>query len=125
MSMAGRCMAASTASGMVVGPGMERNSRPLATVMLVGSPSKRMSVDPEHRVNGRPASSGANSSWSCALSVRPHTERNARSGVALGEEELADHERAYRVRVSAGRAEDAAPQDRDISRTGLVGRADP
>src|SRR6185436_99275 len=33
MSMAGRCMAASTASGMFVGPGMARNSRPLATVI--------------------------------------------------------------------------------------------
>src|SRR5215510_6605410 len=33
MSMAGRCIAASTASGMFVGPGMLRNSRPLETVM--------------------------------------------------------------------------------------------
>src|SRR6187431_344633 len=31
MSTAGRCMAASTASGMTVGPGMARNSRPAAT----------------------------------------------------------------------------------------------
>src|SRR5215470_12536870 len=33
MSMAGRCIAASTASGMFVGPGMLRNWRPLETVM--------------------------------------------------------------------------------------------
>src|SRR5256712_4940961 len=33
MSMAGRCIAASTASGMFVGPGILRNSRPLETVM--------------------------------------------------------------------------------------------
>src|SRR3989475_90651 len=31
--MAGRCIAASTASGMFVGPGILRNSRPLETVM--------------------------------------------------------------------------------------------
>src|SRR5215203_4416151 len=31
MSTAGFCMAASTASGMTVGPGMERNSRPAET----------------------------------------------------------------------------------------------
>src|SRR5215470_11917859 len=34
MSMAGRCMALRTSSGMVVGPGMLRNSRPLRTAML-------------------------------------------------------------------------------------------
>src|SRR6188474_2336661 len=33
MSMAGRCIAASTASGTFVGPGILRNSRPLATLM--------------------------------------------------------------------------------------------
>src|SRR5262245_5961037 len=38
MSMAGRCMAASTASGTLVGPGMFRNSRPLATLMDAWSP---------------------------------------------------------------------------------------
>src|SRR5438105_3325562 len=37
MSMAGRCIAASTASGMFVGPGMLRNSRPLETVMVIDS----------------------------------------------------------------------------------------
>src|SRR5262249_34585242 len=35
MSMAGRCIAASTASGMFVGPGMLRSSRPRLTVMVV------------------------------------------------------------------------------------------
>src|ERR1043166_1714252 len=35
MSMAGRCIAASTASGMFVGPGMLRISRPPLTVMVV------------------------------------------------------------------------------------------
>src|SRR5215469_6372867 len=34
MSSAGRCIACSTASGIVVGPGMARNSRPARTVML-------------------------------------------------------------------------------------------
>src|SRR4029453_1985057 len=34
MSVAGRCMAARTASGTLVGPGILRNSRPLATVMF-------------------------------------------------------------------------------------------
>src|SRR6516162_3804515 len=43
MSMAGRCIAASTVSGMFVGPGMLRNWRPLETVMAsilsrVGAP---------------------------------------------------------------------------------------
>src|SRR5258707_1122672 len=33
MSTAGRCMAASTASGMTVGPGIDRNSRPARRVM--------------------------------------------------------------------------------------------
>src|SRR5215831_614121 len=33
MSSAGRCIARSTSSGMVVGPGMARNSRPARTVM--------------------------------------------------------------------------------------------
>src|SRR5689334_15561722 len=33
MSMAGRCIAASTSSGTLVGPGMLRNSRPLLTLM--------------------------------------------------------------------------------------------
>src|SRR5438094_7008128 len=42
MSIAGRCMAASTASGMLVGPGMQRNSRPLATVMLVLLPGENL-----------------------------------------------------------------------------------
>src|SRR5438093_9810272 len=42
MSIAGRCMAASTASGMLVGPGMQRNSRPLATVMPVLLPGENL-----------------------------------------------------------------------------------
>src|SRR5215475_1285210 len=45
MSVAGRCMAASTASGMLVGPGMARNSRPLATLIgadLICRPSIRL-----------------------------------------------------------------------------------
>src|SRR5262245_28684938 len=33
MSSAGRCIACSTSSGMVVGPGMARNSRPARTVI--------------------------------------------------------------------------------------------
>src|ERR1700726_1974466 len=37
MSSAGRCIARSTSSGMVVGPGMARNSRPARTV-IVGFP---------------------------------------------------------------------------------------
>src|SRR3954447_12323764 len=37
MSIAGRCIARSTSSGIVVGPGMARNSRPARTV-IVGFP---------------------------------------------------------------------------------------
>src|SRR5262245_43731426 len=36
MSSAGRCIARSTSSGMLVGPGMARNSRPARTVIVVG-----------------------------------------------------------------------------------------
>src|SRR5713226_10326946 len=35
MSSAGRCIARSTSSGMVVGPGIARNSRPARTVIVV------------------------------------------------------------------------------------------
>src|ERR1700758_2423757 len=35
MSSAGRCIACSTESGIVVGPGMARNSRPARTVIAV------------------------------------------------------------------------------------------
>src|SRR4051812_38531384 len=35
MSIAGRCIACSTASGIVVGPGMARNSRPARTVIFI------------------------------------------------------------------------------------------
>src|ERR1700757_1454929 len=35
MSIAGRCIALSTSSGIVVGPGMARNSRPARTVIAV------------------------------------------------------------------------------------------
>src|SRR5690606_10463307 len=38
MSTAGRCMAPSTSSGTVVGPGMLRNSRPAATLMSDAPP---------------------------------------------------------------------------------------
>src|SRR5215469_3131107 len=38
MSIAGRCIACSTSSGTVVGPGMARNSRPaLTTMVLLGT----------------------------------------------------------------------------------------
>src|SRR3954463_9761400 len=36
MSIAGRCIARSTSSGILVGPGMARNSRPARTVIAVG-----------------------------------------------------------------------------------------
>src|ERR1700721_2755494 len=35
MSIAGRCIARSTSSGMVVGPGRARNSRPARTVIFL------------------------------------------------------------------------------------------
>src|SRR5688572_8881054 len=35
MSTAGRCMACSTSSGTVVGPGMARNSRPARTLIVL------------------------------------------------------------------------------------------
>src|SRR6266853_1617942 len=35
MSSAGRCIARSTSSGIVVGPGIARNSRPARTVIVV------------------------------------------------------------------------------------------
>src|SRR4051812_23459319 len=35
MSSAGRCIACSTASGILVGPGIARNSRPARTTMLL------------------------------------------------------------------------------------------
>src|SRR5258706_6053446 len=71
MSIAGRCIAASTASGMLVGPGMQRNSRPLATVMLVLSPGEdlatplRISRTTARRQAERPEGVGARSSTRC------------------------------------------------------------
>src|SRR6516162_8869940 len=59
MSIAGRCIAVSTASGMFVGPGMHRNSRPLATLMRVRSPSWVCSAACEDLVKGRLTSSDA------------------------------------------------------------------
>src|SRR5262245_30686162 len=59
MSIAGRCIAASTASGMFVGPGMHRNSRPLATLMRVGSPPEYRNAGCEDLVNSGLTSSSA------------------------------------------------------------------
>src|SRR5262245_51395165 len=51
MSMAGRCMAARTASGMFVGPGMFSNSRPLATLMGASSPCAGSTSGSDHRAS--------------------------------------------------------------------------
>src|SRR5947209_2541395 len=56
MSSAGRCIACSTASGILVGPGIARNSRPARTTMLSLPFVARMS----EATSGNPISTHAN-----------------------------------------------------------------
>src|SRR5919198_918139 len=55
MSMAGRCIAASTASGMFVGPGMLRNCRPLETVMALDSKPVEPPADARVSASSQPS----------------------------------------------------------------------
>src|SRR4051794_28821527 len=55
MSSAGRCIACSTASGILVGPGIARNSRPARTTMLLLPFVARWATrHPESHINAPP-----------------------------------------------------------------------
>src|ERR1700704_4011609 len=74
MSSAGRCIARSTSSGIVVGPGMARNSRPARTVIVLvplvclgeGMQGNDGVFKPEHHDNKLKPAWRANRSRECA-----------------------------------------------------------